>query len=140
VALAAGHRPCALCRHRDHLRWLDAWEAAFGERPRVDPIDRRLHTDRLDGRVPRRHTAAWSDLPAGTFVAVAAHADADAALVLHDRLVPWSARGYGEPRPRPGSGSATVLTPRATVEVLRHGYRPVIHPTAGDAPAPAGGG
>lgn len=138
VALAAGHRPCALCRHPDHVRWLDAWQAAFGERPRVDPMDRRLHADRLDGRVPRRHAAPWPDLPTGAFAAVdAAGAGAGApvaALVLADRLVPWSAAGYGPPLDRPARGVATVLTPLATVAVLRAGYHPLIHPSAAPAP------
>ena len=40
VALAAGHRPCALCRHGDFVRWSDAWAAAHDERARVDPMDR----------------------------------------------------------------------------------------------------
>ncbi len=50
VALAAGHRPCALCRRGDFNAWLDAWVSAFGERPRVDPMDRRLHAERRDGK------------------------------------------------------------------------------------------
>jgi hypothetical protein len=126
VALAAGHRPCALCRHPDYTAWLDAWEAAFGERPRVDPMDARLHADRRDGRRQRRHRARWRELPAGAFAEV----DGGAVLVLADRLVPWSAAGYGSPVDRPGTGEATVLTPRSTVAVLRHGFRPVVHPTA----------
>jgi hypothetical protein len=173
VALAAGHRPCALCRRADYNRWLDAWEAASGERPRADPLDRRLHEDRRDGRAQRRHTRPWRDLPTGTFVALdrtgaaptaatrtstgtfvapdraeaaptAAtrtstgtfvaqdRAEAVPAVVVGDRLVPWSAAGYGEPVERPQRGAATVLTPRATVEVLRRGYGPVIHPSAGE--------
>jgi hypothetical protein len=127
VALAAGHRPCALCRRADFDAWLDAWQAAFGDRPRVDPLDRRLHAERLDGREQRRHRQAWADLPAGAFVAV----DDSAALVLADRLVPWSVPGYGAPVDRPGRGDASVLTPRSTVDVLRHGYRPTLHPSAG---------
>jgi hypothetical protein len=127
VALAAGHRPCALCRRADFDRWLDAWESASGEHPRVDPMDRRLHADRLDGRGQRRHAAAWPNLPTGAFVLVGA----TPALVLSDRLVPWSAAGYGASLDRPSRGDATVLTPRATVEVLRHGYQPAIHPSAG---------
>ena len=127
VALAAGHRPCALCRHADHVRWLDAWEAAFADRPRVDVIDRRLHTERVDGRSPRVHAGAWADLPAGAFALV----DDVPVLVLRDRLVPWSVAGYGTPVDRPARGRATVLTPPATLGVLRHGYRPVLHPTAG---------
>jgi hypothetical protein len=127
VALAAGHRPCALCRHADHVRWLDAWEAAHGERPRVDPMDRRLHAERVDGLAKRVHDAGWSGLPDGAF----AVRDGAAVLVLADRIVPWSPAGYGPPAARPARGRATVLTPPATVAVLGHGYRPVIHPTAG---------
>jgi hypothetical protein len=51
-------------------------------------------------------------------------------LVLDDRLVPWSAAGYGSAHDRPPRGQATVLSPAPTVEVLAHGYRPVLHPTA----------
>ncbi len=161
VALAAGHRPCALCRRPAYVAWLDAWEAAFGHRPRADPMDERMHADRRDGRAQRRHRAAWADLPAGAFVDLAgagradpddpagasvpggppsAPSDAGApgpaggsapALVLDDRLVPWSPAGYGSPVARPSAGTATVLTPKATVAVLAHGFRPVLHPTAG---------
>jgi hypothetical protein len=66
-------------------------------------------------------------VPAGAFAEV----DGGPALVLVDRLVPWSAAGYGPPVDRPGAGEATVLTPRSTVALLRHGFRPVIHPSAG---------
>ncbi len=131
VALAAGHRPCALCRRADFNAWLDAWASAFGDRPTVDPVDRRLHAERLDGRVQRRHRAAWRDLPAGAFVAVGE----TPALVLDDRLVPWSAAGYGPPLDRPARGDAVVLTPPSNVEVLRHGYRPALHPTAAARPS-----
>jgi hypothetical protein len=126
VALAAGHRPCALCRRADFRAWLDAWASAFGDRPRVDPMDRRLHAERVDGRVQRRHGLPWRDLPTGTFVALGGRA----ALVLDDRLVPWSAAGYGAPTVRPRTGDAEVLTPPSTVAVLAHGYRPVVHPAA----------
>ena len=128
VALAAGHRPCALCRRRDFDRWSDAWRSAFGERSRVDAMDRRLHADRVDGKRQRRHDEPWPDLPTGAFVVVE---DAPA-LVLSDRLVPWSPRGYGGAIARPGNGSARVLTPRATIEVLRAGYPAQIHPSVGD--------
>ena len=50
--------------------------------------------------------------------------------MLDDRLVPWSPSGYGNPLDRPRKGTALVATPRATVEVLRAGYRPEIHPSA----------
>ena len=133
VALAAGHRPCALCRRADFNAWLDGWEKAFGERPRVDPMDRRLHADRLDGKVQRHHARAWSDLPVGAFVVIdgpGRGGEGVPALVQTDRLVPWSPRGYGPAVERPDRGDATVLTPRASTDVLSHGYRPAVHPSA----------
>jgi hypothetical protein len=139
VALAAGHRPCALCRRADYERWRDAWQAAFpaGGRPGADAMDLRLHADRLDGRRQRRHTRPWPELPDGTFVAPADGADVPA-LVLADRLLPWSEAGYGVPAQRPAGGDATVLTPRVTVELIAHGYTPAIHPTtaAGERAGP----
>ena len=126
VALAAGHRPCALCRRADYNRWLDSWEWAFGERPGADAMDGTLHEERLDGKQKRVHAMAWSRLPAGAFVVV----NEAPALVLGDGVAPWSAGGYGRKLPRPNSGSADVLTPPSSVAVLRHGYRPVIHSSA----------
>ena len=128
VALAAGHRPCALCRHGDFVRWGDAWAAAHGARARVDPMDRVLHEQRVAGRSKRTHDVAWSGLPAGAFAVVGG----EPVLVLADRLVPWSPTpvGYGPPHTRPRTGRATVLTPPATLAVLGAGYRPVLHPSA----------
>jgi hypothetical protein len=128
VALAAGHRPCALCRHADYRDWQDAWEAAFGQRAGADAMDRRLHADRVDAaRRQRRHTRPWVELPEGAFVL----ADDGPAVVTADALHPWTPTpaGYGSARPRPRQGDATVLTPAATVEVLRHGYTPALHPS-----------
>jgi hypothetical protein len=127
VALAAGHRPCSLCRHADFVRWLDAWEQAWGERPRVDPMDRRLHEERVEGRAKRLHGLPWADVPAGGFAVVVDQP----VLVLEDRVVPWTSRGYGPPAARPSRGSALALTPPSTLAVLRHGYRPALHPDAG---------
>jgi hypothetical protein len=105
---------------------MDSWQAATGTRPRVDPMDRRLHDERTVGRQQRRHRMEWSTLPDGTLVVVADQP----ALVLADRLVPWQAQpdGYGSPVRRPITGLADVLTPPSTVAVLRHGYQPVLAP------------
>jgi hypothetical protein len=128
VALAAGHRPCALCRRREYDAWLDAWANAFGERPRADAVDLRLHAERVGtDRRQRRHALAWSKLPEGAFVVL----DDVAALVRSDRIVPWSPAGYGAPIARPRRGEASMLTPPSTAAVLRHGYRPALHPDAG---------
>jgi len=127
VALAAGQRPCAECRHPDHRRFLDAWEVVHGERPRAPAVDAVLHAERLDGPTPQSRRRSWRDLPTGVFVV---HDD-EPALVLGDAVVPWSVDvGYQRPVARPLAGQATVLTPPSTVEVVSAGYRPVIHPRA----------
>ncbi len=126
VAFAAGHRPCSLCRHGDFLRYMNAWALAFGERPLVDIVDRKLHAERVGvDRHKRSHVAQWNGLPKGVFAIF----NDQPMLVLEDRLVPWSHSSdtYGPPVARPQIGTAEILTPPSTVEVFRHGYVPVIH-------------
>ena len=132
VALAAGHRPCALCRRADYERYRDAWEAASGARLSADDMDRVLHAERVDGTAKRTHRVPWADLPTGAY---ATPDGRQALLVLDDRLLPFSeaASAYGEPVARPGSGTATVLTPPSSLAVLRHGYMAAVHPSAGGA-------
>ena len=118
VALAAGHRPCALCRRGDYQRYRTALDASG-----ADAIDARLHGERLDGRRKRLHAMAWRDVPVGSFVDV----DGAAHIVLSDRLRAWTPEsGYADERTRPGRGDASVLTPPASVEALRAGYEPQI--------------
>lgn len=125
VALAAGHRPCAECRRAAYRAWGVAWERAFGARAGADEMDRTLHQDRLAGRHQRHHRRAWRDVPAGAFVLM----NDQPARVTEDALVPWAPSGYQPARHRPQSGEVVVLTPRATVEVLRHGFRPDVDPS-----------
>src|SRR5580692_8691892 len=52
TALAAGHRPCAECRHARFLDFCNAWKKGHSAkggsaRPTADEIDSRLHTERL---------------------------------------------------------------------------------------------
>ena len=126
VALAAGHRPCALCRRPDVDRWMDGWEAATGRRPTVEAVDRQLHEERTDGRAKRVHRRPWPSLPAGSYVAV----DGDPLLVLADCLVPWTPApdGYGPAVARPVRGDVDLLTPPSTVAVLAAGYQPELAP------------
>ena len=114
VALAAGHRPCALCRRADYMRFC----AALGLKG-ADEVDGRLHADRLDGRRKRLHRLRWPDVPDGAFVDL----DGVAARVGPDALRTWSAQsGYGATQPRPASGEAVVITPACTIAALRAGY------------------
>jgi len=116
VALAAGHRPCALCRRADYVRYRDALGVGG-----ADAIDARLHGERLDGRRKRQHAMSWRDVPLGTFIDV----DGVPYAVRADRLQRWDAiSGYRDECDRPTQGDARVLTPPASVRALLAGYLP----------------
>jgi hypothetical protein len=118
LALAAGHRPCALCRRGDYNRF----QSAVGIRG-SGPIDSRLHDERLENRSKRLHAFPWRELPAGAYVEV----DAVPHVVLADALLPWSSRsGYGETRVRPHTGDARLITPPSIVRAILAGYAPRI--------------
>lgn len=129
VALAAGHRPCALCRRAAYTAYRQAWAAGTGEPvPSAAEIDRTLHGERL-GRGTRRrrlHPVAWAEAPAGAFVRTAD----GPALVLASVIVPWSVQGYAAARARPRGGTAELITPPSSAAALRAGYRPQIDPAA----------
>lgn len=127
AALAAGHRPCMECRREDFLAYRDAWAAANPEAAGVPrpaaAIDRVLHLQRTSAR----ETAPLESLPDGAFVALPG--DERAFLVLGDALLAWSAHGYTDRVARPAA-TVEVLTPRASVDAIRAGYRPVVHESA----------
>ena len=122
VAFAAGHRPCAECRHASYTAYRDAWASATGSVPYARDMDDRLHAERGCD-----HTLPWPEVPTGAFVV-----DDDAlALVVHDRLVGWddAAYGYRAARRRPARGDARVRTPPGTLAVLRAGYPVQLDPS-----------
>ncbi len=127
VALAAGHRPCALCRRADYTAFVRAWARASGQPPRAPLLDAALHRERvaiMRGERPRVRAGA---LPDGAF---ACDADGRAYLKRGELLLEWSHHGYtAARRARPGE-QLELLTPPATVEVLRAGFRPLCHPSA----------
>jgi len=130
TALAAGHRPCALCRREDYRRFVDRWsELHPGERD-ADTIDARLDAERVDRRARERrlHPAAMDALPDGAFVM---H-DGRAHLVLGKRLLPWTPAGYPSSEERPRRVVATLVTPPSLVALLRgwESTLPLLHPSA----------
>jgi hypothetical protein len=135
TALAAGHRPCAECRHTRFLDFCNAWGTAHPSkcellRPTATMIDDRLHCERLAAdRSKRSSVAALDELPDGIFVTIAAWGE-QAYLVRGDYLMTWSPGSYGERRRRPKGGEVKVLTPPSTVETIRAGYVPAVHPSA----------
>lgn len=122
VAFAAGHRPCGECRHAEYQAYKAAWaDALGGPPPSAAEMNRRLHAERLFPGTHRRrfHETPWPDLPDGAFVLM----DDAPHLVRGAGLIPWTPpAGYGEPHRRPRRGTATAITPPATMAALRAGY------------------
>ena len=126
AALAAGHRPCALCRRPDYNRFRAAWAQAHGQNSLLQD-DRFLHKARVNrSRVHRRHSAPLSTLPDGTFI----WRDGATQLIWNDKLLRCDRGTYTHVAPRPVRGDAEVLTPEPTVAALLHGYLPALHPAA----------
>jgi len=118
VALAAGHRPCAECRRNDYNAYRQAWsQTNSGTTPYAKDMDNQLHGERTD---PARRVLPWNSLPDGVFV----DTKDGPVVVVGDHLAVWDAKAYTYRHrlPRPAEGSASVLTPLSTVEVLRAGY------------------
>ena len=114
LALAAGHRPCALCRRAAY----DRYRAAVGIAA-ADDIDAQLHIERVDGKRKRTHAMAWSDVPPGAYVE---HAGVPH-VATAGGLRAWSpAHGYGDAFTGPKRGDATLLTPPLSVRAIAAGY------------------
>jgi len=135
TALAAGHRPCALCRREDYRRFGELWRQLHpggqGQGPAADAIDARLHAERVapDTHARRRHPASLDDLPDGAFVV----RDGAAWLVLGPSLLRWTPAGYAERAGRPAGDRVELITPPSSVEILRAAWRPsvpLLHPSA----------
>ena len=135
TALAAGHRPCAECRHARFLDFCNAWgqarlDGGRSGRPTAQEIDDRLHAERVaPDRSKRTFEAALDGLPDGVIVAVPASGQ-KAYLVRGDDLLAWSPGGYRERRRRPKGEEVRVLTPPSTVKAIRASYVPEVHPSA----------
>ena len=131
VAIAAGHRPCYECRRDAFHAWQHAWREAaeLDAPPRARVMDDQLHRDRVDtnSRAQRRWPARLGALPDGAFVEF----DGAAHLVLYGGPRRWSWRGYGPALTVASKQIVSVLTPHSSVLVLKAGYRPWLHPSAG---------
>jgi hypothetical protein len=131
TALAAGHRPCSLCRRADYRRLLEVWADLHPGEPGADAVDARLHGERLDrtARGRRLHEAALDELPDGAFVLRAG----EPWLALGPRLLRWTPAGYAESIARPAGAKAALITPPSLVALLETGWDPLVpflHPSA----------
>ena len=133
TALAAGHRPCALCRRADYDVLVEVWASLHEDQRRADAIDSQLHRERIAPGSGKRslHTASFDELPDGTFVLESG----EPWLVVGDELLRWTPNGYGEALRRPRRKDARVVTPPSLVALLRHDREPLVpllHPSATD--------
>jgi len=126
VALAAGHRPCFLCRRQSAESYRAAWATALGtERPSAGEMDAKLHHQRISGGRKRVHDmpCALPDLPDGAVVTVSGAAFT----IAGGQAFRWTEAGYEPPQLlRHADG---LLTPPSTCGALQAGYQPVLHPT-----------
>ena len=134
TALAAGHRPCALCRREDYVRFVEMWRELHPGEIGADAIDARLHAERVASGTGAQlhHEIPLDELPDGAFVLE----EDGPCLVLGASLLRWSAAGYVAARPRPARRRAVQITPPSLVAVLRAGWRPLVpllHPSADPA-------
>jgi len=126
VALAAGHRPCFLCRRQAAERFRDCWAAAKGgPPPYAQAIDAVLHHEWMERGHKRIHPirGAMAALPDGAMVVAAG-----SAFTLHTgQAHRWTNEGYAAPeRLHRADG---LLTPPSTLMALDSGYRPALHPS-----------
>jgi hypothetical protein len=131
TALAAGHRPCALCRREDYNRFTAIWRQQHPEQNGADAIDAQLHRERVDPdtRAHLCHEARLQDLPDGAFIL----RDGTPWLVLGDELLAWTPAGYREREPRPAAARVRLITPPSSLAILRAGWEPLVplfHPSA----------
>jgi hypothetical protein len=139
TAFAAGHRPCALCRREDYVRFGEIWRSLHPGDTSAGAIDARLHAERIvEGtRRQRHHDAALDELPDGAYVL---RGGRPFLLTAHG-LLRWTSAGYDVRAPRAARARTTLITPPSLVEVLRAGWRPLVplvHPTASPSPPDEG--
>ncbi|NTF33742.1 hypothetical protein [Rhizobium skierniewicense] len=126
TALAAGHRPCFQCRRDDADRFRSAWAAGNGvSPPSSKDMDSVLHRERLQSRRKRLNMllSPLEHLPDGAMIAAAGNAF----LIVDGKPYHWDADGYQPVQTLPFVDG--LLTPPSTLNTLRAGYTPRLHPS-----------
>jgi hypothetical protein len=131
TAFAAGHRPCALCRREDYVRFAAIWRELHADQVGAEAIDAQLHRERVasDTGAQLHHEAPLDGLPDGAFVLW----QGSPRLVLGAALLSWTPAGYVGRIPRPLGPAARLITPPSLIGVLRAGWQgclPLVHPSA----------
>jgi hypothetical protein len=144
VALAAGHRPCGLCRRSDYLAFRASVSIAVdsGRTVLAPELNQQLAAERLRrgrGLVRFQDRILWVStldaLPAGTVIIDPTTQSPH--LFTGSRLHRFEFDGWGPPKNLPRDTEVKVLTPPTSVAALINGFIPRLHPTArNDLPSP----
>jgi hypothetical protein len=130
TALAAGHRPCFTCRQTAAKSYAACYGRAFGKPDvRAPEMDGRLHRQRRASASGQALVPADpGSLPDGTMLLARGKPHA----LRRGMLLRWSFDGYDRAVAAGSFAPATlsVVTPGASVAVLREGYEPGWHPSA----------
>ncbi|MEM8530734.1 MAG: hypothetical protein AAGF95_07820 [Chloroflexota bacterium] len=133
VALAAGHRPCALCRRAA----FEAFRTAVSTQSRVraTQLDAMLHSERV---ARMRGQVSWRDtlgnLPDGSMIVLPDVPD-QVWLKHKGCLLRWSHVGYDCAIPLSDAQIVEVLTPPTIRCALAAGYEPILHSSVGGSSA-----
>lgn len=133
TALSSGHRPCFFCRRDDANAFRAAWQRGNHTGPLLAlEIDAVLHRERLASGKKQLPALPMplQELPDGAMV----QSGAESYLIAQGRALRWSPAGYRAAQESLQEASlqeAVLLTPPSTVRALAAGYRPVLHPSAG---------
>jgi hypothetical protein len=130
TALAAGHRPCGLCRHADYVNFKSSWLAVNGHSngTTIAMLDKMLHEDRTTRLSSSQWRRCLSSLPSGVIVTW----EGEPHLWTGQALRKWEPIGYGPVLQGVRLDSEVALvTPPSVVSAISFGYVVQVHASAG---------
>lgn len=130
TALAAGHRPCAQCKRKEHRAFKEFWVAAGlggATGTSVPDIDAELDKERRASQ--RSRPEKLSDLPTGAMVRLPGD-DGFFLVTPGHRLLRWSFDAYTAGPDVSGDQEVDVVTPPSMLKVLAAGFIADPHPSA----------
>ncbi len=124
-ALAAGHRPCAVCQRGRYKEFMRCWgegnrELWEGEKLRAPVVDAVLQRERMGkGGKKVKWRAKVGELPVGVMVEVGV---GKAGVVVEGGVREWGVGGYGRSSKQSDAFAVEVLTPQSTVTTIEAGF------------------
>ena len=130
TALAAGHRPCGMCRKPSYSAFKSIWTQANGMPPDmpIGEMDKLLHAERTNRLADGAWVRRLADLPPGVMV----HWNNDIHLWSGSSLRFWAPEGYGAEQrvDEFESSEVRLATPPSIVETIAAGYPAQLHKSA----------